>query len=127
MLAEGLPGLAAHGAAARAAGTQLVALAMAEDRKVRERRGRAGEASSSAGAPRPRTASAVPRVWDWRGLAGIGGDWRRPPCVLCRCSDFTREGFGPRTTLLCGQCEREYHVGCLEERGMARLTALPAD
>jgi len=46
-------------------------------------------------------------------------------CVLCRCSDFTREGFGPRTILLCEQCEREYHVGCLEERGMARLTALP--
>lgn len=74
MLAEGLPGLAAHGAAARAAGTQLVALAMAEDRKVRERRGRAaGEASSSAGPPLQRTASIESAA---RGLAGTGA---RPP------------------------------------------------
>lgn len=46
-------------------------------------------------------------------------------CSLCRCADFLREGFGPRTMLLCDQCEREYHVACLAQAGRGHLTALP--
>jgi hypothetical protein len=46
-------------------------------------------------------------------------------CVLCRHSDFQAEGFGPRTVLLCDQCEREYHVACLHDAGRATLSALP--
>ncbi|CAA6662599.1 unnamed protein product [Spirodela intermedia] len=51
--------------------------------------------------------------------ADVGG------CVLCRCHDFSRSGFGPRTVLLCDQCEREFHVGCLKEHNMGDLEELP--
>ena len=50
---------------------------------------------------------------------------RAEGCVLCRCSDFTRDRFGPRTVLLCDMCEREYHVGCLRCVGRCDLSALP--
>ena len=46
-------------------------------------------------------------------------------CALCRHSDFQAEGFGPRTVLLCDQCEREFHVECLHGSGRATLSALP--
>jgi len=46
-------------------------------------------------------------------------------CVLCHCADFVRHVFGPRTMLLCDQCEREFHVGCLAAHGRGELTALP--
>ena len=46
-------------------------------------------------------------------------------CVFCHCSDFTREGFGPRTILLCDQCEREFHVGCLKKYSGIELQSLP--
>ncbi|KAG9442260.1 hypothetical protein H6P81_018114 [Aristolochia fimbriata] len=46
-------------------------------------------------------------------------------CVLCRCHDFSKSGFGPRTVLLCDQCEKEYHVGCLREHNMGDLKELP--
>ncbi|XP_058084190.1 uncharacterized protein LOC131231871 isoform X2 [Magnolia sinica] len=42
-------------------------------------------------------------------------------CVLCRCHDFSKSGFGPRTVLLCDQCEKEFHVGCLKEHKMGDL------
>ncbi|KAK6936126.1 Zinc finger, PHD-finger [Dillenia turbinata] len=51
--------------------------------------------------------------------AEIGG------CVLCRDQAFTKSGFGPKTVILCDQCEREYHVGCLKEHGMDDLKELP--
>ncbi|KAL2323170.1 hypothetical protein Fmac_027549 [Flemingia macrophylla] len=51
--------------------------------------------------------------------AEIGG------CVLCRGSDFSRSGFGPRTIIICDQCEKEYHVGCLRDHKMAYLKELP--
>ncbi|XP_074349536.1 uncharacterized protein LOC141689220 isoform X1 [Apium graveolens] len=47
-------------------------------------------------------------------------------CVLCRGYDFSRTGFGPRTVILCDQCEREYHVGCLKKNKMADLKELPS-
>ncbi|CAM6090025.1 unnamed protein product [Calypogeia fissa] len=46
-------------------------------------------------------------------------------CVFCRSGAFEKTGFGPRTILLCDQCEREYHVGCLKEHGLANLEELP--
>ena len=46
-------------------------------------------------------------------------------CVLCDSPDFQRGGFGERTMIICDQCEREFHIGCLAEAGRAHLTALP--
>ncbi|OAY38104.1 uncharacterized protein LOC110626469 isoform X2 [Manihot esculenta] len=45
-------------------------------------------------------------------------------CVLCRAHDFDKS-FGPRTVLLCDQCEREFHVGCLKDHNMEDLKELP--
>lgn len=49
---------------------------------------------------------------------GAGG------CVLCYDPEFQRD-FGPRTMMLCDQCEREFHVGCMSAAGMATLDGLP--
>ncbi|XP_044425684.1 uncharacterized protein [Triticum aestivum] len=46
-------------------------------------------------------------------------------CALCKQHDFGKKKFSERTVLLCDQCGREYHVGCLKEHNMADLTALP--
>ncbi|XP_045808340.1 increased DNA methylation 1-like [Trifolium pratense] len=46
-------------------------------------------------------------------------------CALCRGSDFSRSGFGPRTIIICDQCEKKYHVGCLRDHKMAFLKELP--
>lgn len=46
-------------------------------------------------------------------------------CVLCRCQDYSKSRFSPRTVLLCDQCEKEYHVGCLKDHNMADLQELP--
>ncbi|CAK9157701.1 unnamed protein product [Ilex paraguariensis] len=46
-------------------------------------------------------------------------------CVLCRGYDFSKSGFGPRTVILCDQCEKEYHVGCLKKHKMADFKELP--
>lgn len=46
-------------------------------------------------------------------------------CVLCNSPDFLRGGFGDRTMIICDQCEREFHIGCLAEHGLAQLTELP--
>ncbi|KAM7531674.1 hypothetical protein LguiB_035084 [Lonicera macranthoides] len=46
-------------------------------------------------------------------------------CVLCRGADINKSGFGPSTVILCDQCEKEYHVGCLKKNKMADLKELP--
>ncbi|KAJ9559342.1 hypothetical protein OSB04_013956 [Centaurea solstitialis] len=46
-------------------------------------------------------------------------------CVLCRCHDFSKQVFDDRTVIVCDQCEKEYHIGCLREHNMADLKALP--
>ncbi|CDP07019.1 unnamed protein product [Coffea canephora] len=46
-------------------------------------------------------------------------------CILCRGHDFSSSDFGPRTVILCDQCEKEYHVGCLKEHGLDDLKELP--
>lgn len=47
-------------------------------------------------------------------------------CVFCKNGDFLKSGFGAKTIMLCDQCEREYHVGCMKEKGVADLQELPA-
>ncbi|XP_073272223.1 uncharacterized protein [Primulina huaijiensis] len=46
-------------------------------------------------------------------------------CVACRSQDFSAVEFDDLTVILCDQCEKEYHVGCLRERGMCDLKELP--
>ncbi|CAH2060374.1 unnamed protein product [Thlaspi arvense] len=48
-------------------------------------------------------------------------------CVLCRGHNFSRLGFNPRTVIICDQCEKEFHVGCLKEHNIADLKELPED
>ncbi|KAK1421109.1 hypothetical protein QVD17_23215 [Tagetes erecta] len=48
-------------------------------------------------------------------------------CVICRAHDFSVAEFDDRTVMLCDQCEKEYHVGCLRESGRCDLKALPSD
>ncbi|KAJ8551934.1 hypothetical protein K7X08_028377 [Anisodus acutangulus] len=48
-------------------------------------------------------------------------------CALCRSQDFSKSGFGPRTVIICDQCEKEYHVGCLKEHDIDDLQELPKD
>ncbi|CAL0332313.1 unnamed protein product [Lupinus luteus] len=45
-------------------------------------------------------------------------------CALCRGHFFSRS-FGPRTVIICDQCEKEYHVGCLKDHNMQNLEELP--
>lgn len=48
-------------------------------------------------------------------------------CVFCRAHDFSVANFDDRTVMLCDQCEREYHVGCLRNNGLCDLKELPKD
>ncbi|KAK4441232.1 Increased DNA methylation 1 [Sesamum alatum] len=46
-------------------------------------------------------------------------------CAICRGHDFSNSGFNGRTVIICDQCEKEYHVGCLKEQNIDDLKALP--
>lgn len=46
-------------------------------------------------------------------------------CVVCRANDFSVADFDDRTIMLCDQCEKEYHVGCLRDSGLCDLKELP--
>ncbi|KAL5537316.1 hypothetical protein UlMin_045665 [Ulmus minor] len=48
-------------------------------------------------------------------------------CVFCRRHDFSAAKFDERTVMLCDQCEKEFHVGCLRESGLCDLKELPKD
>ncbi|KAB1224038.1 hypothetical protein CJ030_MR2G001326 [Morella rubra] len=48
-------------------------------------------------------------------------------CVVCRDPDFSVAKFDERTVMLCDQCEREFHVGCLRDSGLCDLKELPKD
>ncbi|XP_010529847.1 PREDICTED: uncharacterized protein LOC104806575 isoform X3 [Tarenaya hassleriana] len=48
-------------------------------------------------------------------------------CVFCRSHDFSAGKFDDRTVILCDQCEKEYHVGCLRENGLCDLKEIPQD
>ncbi|XP_075493034.1 uncharacterized protein LOC142530967 isoform X1 [Primulina tabacum] len=51
--------------------------------------------------------------------ADVGG------CALCRDHDFSAVEFNDSTVIICDQCEKEYHVGCLRENKIADLKELP--
>ncbi|KAK9123526.1 hypothetical protein Sjap_013128 [Stephania japonica] len=46
-------------------------------------------------------------------------------CAVCRDHDFSVSNFDARTVMLCDQCEKEYHVGCLRNHGLCDLKELP--
>lgn len=46
-------------------------------------------------------------------------------CCVCGRPDFALGEFCDRTMILCDQCEREFHVGCLRRDGRCDLTQLP--
>ncbi|KAJ6699615.1 AUTOIMMUNE REGULATOR [Salix purpurea] len=48
-------------------------------------------------------------------------------CVVCRAHDFSGDTFDDRTVILCDQCEKEFHVGCLRESGLCDLKEIPKD
>ncbi|XP_062118172.1 uncharacterized protein LOC133831774 isoform X2 [Humulus lupulus] len=48
-------------------------------------------------------------------------------CVVCRAHDFSSAKFDERTVMLCDQCEKEFHVGCLRRSGLCDLKELPKD
>ncbi|KAJ0259634.1 Acyl-CoA N-acyltransferase with RING/FYVE/PHD-type zinc finger domain-containing protein [Hirschfeldia incana] len=48
-------------------------------------------------------------------------------CVFCRSHDFSIGVFDERTVILCDQCEKEYHVGCLRENGLCDLKEIPQE
>ncbi|KAL3646651.1 hypothetical protein CASFOL_009195 [Castilleja foliolosa] len=48
-------------------------------------------------------------------------------CCMCRSQDFSAAKFDDRTVIICDQCEKEYHVGCLREAGLCDLKELPED
>lgn len=48
-------------------------------------------------------------------------------CVFCRAHDFSSAKFDERTIMLCDQCEKEFHVGCLRKSGLCDLKELPRD
>ncbi|XP_076918644.1 increased DNA methylation 1-like [Bidens hawaiensis] len=41
------------------------------------------------------------------------------------CHEFSKIGFTDQTVILCDQCEKEYHIGCLREHNLANLKKLP--
>ncbi|KQK14479.2 LOW QUALITY PROTEIN: hypothetical protein BRADI_1g16595v3 [Brachypodium distachyon] len=50
------------------------------------------------------------------------GEWFCPPCrcTICDSGHFDNNhdhGFTDKTVILCDQCELEYHVGCVKNRG----------
>ncbi|XVE61845.1 hypothetical protein DITRI_Ditri06bG0071600 [Diplodiscus trichospermus] len=48
-------------------------------------------------------------------------------CVVCRLHDFSGSKFDGRTVILCDQCEKEFHVGCLRDSGLCDLKEIPKD
>ncbi|CAN6715829.1 unnamed protein product [Malus baccata var. baccata] len=48
-------------------------------------------------------------------------------CVVCRSHDFSAALFDERTVIICDQCEKEFHVGCLRNSGLCDLKELPKD
>ncbi|KZV30763.1 hypothetical protein F511_40713 [Dorcoceras hygrometricum] len=51
--------------------------------------------------------------------ADVGG------CALCRGHDFSAVEFNDSTVIICDQCEKEYHVGCLREHKIDDMKELP--
>ncbi|XP_027356941.1 increased DNA methylation 1-like [Abrus precatorius] len=64
---------------------------------------------------------------DCLGLDSVpDGDWFCPRCCckIChkpRCKEDCADDLDDNSALICDQCERKYHVGCLKARGFTRL------
>ncbi|XP_021734506.1 increased DNA methylation 1-like [Chenopodium quinoa] len=48
-------------------------------------------------------------------------------CSLCSKHDYSVNTFDDRTVIICDQCEKEYHVGCLRGNGRCDLKEIPKD
>ncbi|KAL0416018.1 UNVERIFIED_CONTAM: hypothetical protein Slati_3433700 [Sesamum latifolium] len=48
-------------------------------------------------------------------------------CAICRHHDFCKSRFTARTIIICDQCEKEYHVGCLKEKNIVDLKVCAAE
>ncbi|XP_078182549.1 increased DNA methylation 1-like isoform X2 [Carex rostrata] len=48
-------------------------------------------------------------------------------CALCKIPGFCTEAFNDETMLLCDQCDKEYHVGCLRNHNIADFKRLPEE
>ncbi|GMI71331.1 hypothetical protein HRI_000802400 [Hibiscus trionum] len=48
-------------------------------------------------------------------------------CAVCREYDFSPTTFDDRTMILCDQCEKESHIGCLRDSGQCDLKEIPKD
>ncbi|KAI4340092.1 hypothetical protein MLD38_024962 [Melastoma candidum] len=48
-------------------------------------------------------------------------------CCVCRDHDFSTGTFDERTVIICDQCEKEFHVGCLRKIGQCDLSELPSE
>ncbi|GKV05784.1 hypothetical protein SLEP1_g17751 [Rubroshorea leprosula] len=48
-------------------------------------------------------------------------------CAICREHDFSAKVFDDRTVIICDQCEKEFHIGCLRDSGMCDLKDIPKD
>ncbi|KAJ4778440.1 Acyl-CoA N-acyltransferase with RING/FYVE/PHD-type zinc finger protein [Rhynchospora pubera] len=46
-------------------------------------------------------------------------------CVLCKVPGFCATEFNDETMLLCDQCDKEYHIGCLRKNNIADFKKLP--
>ncbi|XP_062099822.1 uncharacterized protein LOC133805670 [Humulus lupulus] len=57
--------------------------------------------------------------------AGEPSSISRP--IVIRAHDFSSAKFDERTVMLCDQCEKEFHVGCLRRSGLCDLKELPKD
>ena len=49
------------------------------------------------------------------------GEMLASSCCICSHHHFEKEGFSDHTVIICDQCEREYHVGCLRKQGRCDL------
>ncbi|XP_051148274.1 increased DNA methylation 1-like [Andrographis paniculata] len=48
-------------------------------------------------------------------------------CAICRGHDFVKKGFTDLTVIICEQCEKEFHVGCLRKDRNDDLKEFPKD
>lgn len=46
-------------------------------------------------------------------------------CIICRAKDFSSDKFDDRTMIICDQCEKDHHVGCLRDSDICDLKELP--
>ncbi|KAJ0497492.1 putative histone acetyltransferase chromatin regulator PHD family [Helianthus annuus] len=68
---------------------------------------------------------AVPNEQNAKQCVQIDNPFDQVACVLCRSCDFSADGFNDLTSIVCDQCEKEYHIGCLKRDKNIVLKELP--